>query len=142
MQPPANGQCAQPPITNQELFERIQYTTRTLPGTPVVDMNDPSKNPANVQRVMQVFPSDEFEYLFPGRNPVYTYKGLLTAVAKWPAFCDDAAPGLTRDDTCRKELASTFAHFVQVIINISGVHSFEFGDYLLAINAGNWFKQS
>ena len=69
---------------------------------------------SNVKRVMRVFPEEKFEYLFPLRLPLYQYEGFLQAVGKYPAFCGEVGselPGWSKDDACRRELATMFAHF-------------------------------
>jgi predicted chitinase len=44
----------------------------------------------------------QFEEMFPNRNPLYTYDGLLAAMGKFPAFAG------TGDDTVRKREAAAF----------------------------------
>ena len=68
----------------------------------------------NVQRVQTLFPEGDFDYVVPERNELYTYHGLLRAIAKFPAFCgENNMPGYTLDQTCLRELAVLFAHFNQ-----------------------------
>lgn len=70
------------------------------------------KKGAGVKRVMSVLPEVDYEFLFEERNDIYTYKGLLQAIAKFPAFCNESNwDDLTDDETCKKELATLFAHF-------------------------------
>jgi chitodextrinase len=66
----------------------------------------------NVQRVMRILDSTEWEFLFPKRDDVYTFEGFLQAVAKFPYFCDENNTNMADDDMCKKELATMFAHFV------------------------------
>jgi len=47
----------------------------------------------------------------PNKNAIYTYDSFLKAVAKFPAFCNEANGGtLTEDQACKRELAALFAH--------------------------------
>lgn len=109
-----DDKCAEPVNKAPELYARIKRETDTVEGKPTIDFANPSNNPANVQRVMKIMPEDIFEFLFARRNrDAYTYEGLLQAIAKFPAWCDDAADPTKKDEACRKELATTFAHFVQ-----------------------------
>lgn len=86
-----------------------------IPGTPTIDFANPSNNPANVIRVMRILPETKWNEIFPVRKSIYTYSELLKAVAKFPGFCNDVAPGnsLDMDTACKTELATIFAHMVQ-----------------------------
>jgi hypothetical protein len=68
----------------------------------------------NVKRVDKILGEDDFDKLFPLRNKnTYTYEGLLKAVGKFPAFCDESnlsGYGKDLDKTCKRELATLFAH--------------------------------
>ena len=44
---------------------------------------------ANVQLVQSIFPASEWASAFPYANSVYTHEGLMRAVAKFPAFCNE-----------------------------------------------------
>ena len=70
-------------------------------------------NPANVKRVERIVDAESWEYLFPKRNPAYTYENFLKAVGKFPAFCGDYDDGRDAEAICRKSLATMFAHFTQ-----------------------------
>lgn len=70
-------------------------------------------NPDNVKRVEGILPESGFNYLFPLRAPEYSYRGLLQAIAKFPALCGDYTDGRDSDAICRKSLATMFAHFAQ-----------------------------
>ena len=52
-------------------------------------------------------------FLFPRRDPAYTYRAFLQAIAKFPAVCADYTDGRNADAICRKTLATMFAHFAQ-----------------------------
>ena len=68
----------------------------------------------NVQLVQSIFPESDWSVAFPYANPVYTYDNFLKAVAKFPKFCNDNnIPGNTMEKTCRRELATIFAHWGQ-----------------------------
>ena len=68
----------------------------------------------NVQRVHTLFPEADFDFVVPERNALYTYQGLLRAIGKFPAFCSESnMNGYTLDETCKRELATLFAHFNQ-----------------------------
>jgi hypothetical protein len=69
----------------------------------------------NVQRVMSILSSDDFDYVFPMKNDLYTYEGMLRAIGKFPAFCGesnlDGEYDNDLDMTCARELSMLFAHF-------------------------------
>jgi len=68
----------------------------------------------NVQRVKNIINEEEFEEIFPMRNELYTYDGLLRAIGKFPAFCGESNMfGNDLNKTCKRELAMLFAHFGQ-----------------------------
>lgn len=58
---------------------------------------------------------EDWDYLMPLRNPVYTYEELLKAAAKFPAFCGEkpADNPEDMDNLCKRELATCFSHFAQ-----------------------------
>merc|ERR1712029_575137 len=69
---------------------------------------------ANVQRVMELFPESDYDFVVPERNALYDYQGLLRAIGKFPAFCGETnLSGYDLDATCKRELATLFAHFNQ-----------------------------
>jgi chitodextrinase len=86
-----------------------------MPGTPIIDLAQPANNPANVVRVMRIFPESKWNEIFPVRKSIYTYTEFLKSVAKFPAFCNEIATdsGLDIDIVCKTELATVFAHMVQ-----------------------------
>jgi chitodextrinase len=66
----------------------------------------------NVQRVMRLFPETDYDFVVPERNDLYTYDGLMRAIGKFPAFCGESnLDGFDLDETCKRELATLFAHF-------------------------------
>ena len=72
------------------------------------------KQQANVKLLESFFSEDNFNYLFPKRNDIYTYDSFVKAVAKFPYFCgENYRDGATDQATCARELSSLFAHIVQ-----------------------------
>jgi len=68
----------------------------------------------NVKRVTEIVNKEAFDYLFPMRNELYTYEGMLQAIGKFPAFCGESNMyDKDLDKTCKRELATLFAHFCQ-----------------------------
>ena len=65
----------------------------------------------NVKLVKEVFPEATYKEWFPKANRIYTYESFLRAVAKFPAFCGEfnSAKGLTKEDTCKREISALFA---------------------------------
>ena len=94
-------------------LERILNSVETVEGTPSVDLQNPSNNPENVQRVMRLVSAEDFDFFFPQAAAVYTYESFLTAIAKFPAFCNEAADMSIIEEVCAQELATVFAHFTQ-----------------------------
>ena len=82
----------------------------TLPSD-LVDQVEPGRvdNPENVKLVETIISEEDWEYLFPKRNPAYTYTNFLRAIAKFSAVCDFEKG----EDICRNVLATMFAHFTQ-----------------------------
>ena len=100
-------------LTSSPMFEAVKYSISTL-DSDSVDNISPGKpdNPANVRRVEQLLAESDWNYLFPRRNPEYTYKKFLQAVGKFPAICGDYADR-DADQLCKKTLTTMFAHFTQ-----------------------------
>ena len=48
---------------------------------------------------------EAYTALFPNRNPLYTYDGLLGAVQRYPNFCNEGTP-----DDCKREAAAFLAN--------------------------------
>jgi len=66
--------------------------------------------------VKRLFTEDQFEFMFPLRDSLYTYDGFLKAVGTYPHFCDDKGPYLekyTEDQACQRELSMLFTHINQ-----------------------------
>ncbi|MCV2358192.1 PKD domain-containing protein [Paucibacter sp. TC2R-5] len=101
-------------LTNTPLFASVKASIATRPNSVVtaVAPGAPS-NPPNVKRVERILPASQWEYLFPLRNPSYTYTGLLQAIAKFSGVCADYSDGRDAEAICRKTLATMFAHFTQ-----------------------------
>ena len=71
-------------------------------------------NLTNVKRVKSIFKAEDWPGAFPYANSVYNYDDFLKAVGKFPAFCNETAlQGWSLEDTCRRELATLFAHWGQ-----------------------------
>ncbi|WP_051938527.1 glycoside hydrolase family 19 protein [Luteibacter sp. 9135] len=101
-------------LTTDPLMGAVRASIRTLDNASV-EAVQPGRttNPANVRRVESIVDAARFEYLFPLRAPEYSYRGLLQAVAKFPAVCADYDDGRDAEAICRKTLATMFAHFAQ-----------------------------
>lgn len=101
-------------LTSDPLMAAVRESIRTLDNASVEAVAPlRAVNPANVRRVEGIVDAARFDYLFPLRAPEYTYRGLLQAVAKFPAICSDYTDGRDADAICRKTLATMFAHFAQ-----------------------------
>lgn len=57
--------------------------------------------------VMSIISQSDWDYLFPIANSLYSYDSFLMAVAKFPGFCGE---NMTDLDSCKRELATFFAH--------------------------------
>jgi chitodextrinase len=62
---------------------------------------------------MRLFPETDYDHVVPERNALYSYEGLMRAIGKFPAFCGESNLSYDLDDTCKRELATLFAHFNQ-----------------------------
>jgi hypothetical protein len=68
----------------------------------------------NVQMVMEFLDQEDWDWFFPIRNEIYTLDGFLKAVGKFPKLCgENRRPGVSDLDTCKREIATLFAHFIQ-----------------------------
>lgn len=68
----------------------------------------------NVERVQSIFSEADWDEGFPLADPIYTYDNFLKAVAKFPYFCNETnIDDQTLEETCKRELASIFAHWGQ-----------------------------
>jgi len=54
---------------------------------------------------------NNWEFLFPLRDKIYSYKNFLKAVAKFPHFCGEETNIGDLDISCRRELATILAHW-------------------------------
>ncbi|WP_299694725.1 glycoside hydrolase family 19 protein [uncultured Vibrio sp.] len=97
-----------------EQMEVLVKSVRTLDNE-LVEKIEPGKasNPNNVKNVERIISAETWDFLFPLRNPAYTYENFLKAVGKYPAFCDDYTDGHNTEQICRDSLAVVFAHFTQ-----------------------------
>ncbi|KQW94013.1 chitinase [Massilia sp. Root418] len=110
----AQAEAREADLTNSDFFRKVKATIRTL-DNPAVEAVTPgaAANPANVRRVERLLPSAKWDFYFGMREPSYTYRRFLQAVAKFPAVCDDYTDGRNADSICRHTLATMFAHFAQ-----------------------------
>jgi chitodextrinase len=99
-----------PYATDSWEVARMIDSPRPLPGSVPDYLDQP-----NVQRVLEIIDAEDWAYLFPKRNAVYTFDGFLNAVGKFPAFCGENGREDEMDEyeMCARELATVFAHFVQ-----------------------------
>jgi len=101
-------------LTKSELFEDVKKSIATLNSDEVerIDVGG-GDNPANVKRVESILSEKDWDYIFPVRDPAYTYKRFLQAIGKFPAVCGDYSDGRDADAICKKALITMFAHFTQ-----------------------------
>ena len=110
----AQAEATEKQLTNTAQFAAIKQSIRTADNSVVESTNAGlSSNPANVKRVEGILNSARWDYLFPLRDPSYTYRNFLQSIAKFPAICADYSDGRNADAICRKTLATMFAHFAQ-----------------------------
>ena len=68
----------------------------------------------NVKLVNSIFTEEEWVSIFPAAPD--SYQDFLTAIAQYPAFCNEFDPIMenlfTLDLACRRELATLFAHII------------------------------
>lgn len=74
--------------------------------------------------VSELLSREQFEALFPERNPFYTYDGLLDASRRFPAFA-----GFGDRDSRKRELAAALANFAHETGNLVYVEEIRKGDY-------------
>jgi len=118
----AASSCTIPGVADLVTPELEEFLSRAVVkrGEPQVDLASPANNQENVQRIMRVLPSSEFEFLFPrankGRGPgeggPYSYLNFLKSAWQFPYFCNE--PGQT-DTNCKQELVAMFAQFAQEV---------------------------
>ena len=64
--------------------------------------------------VKRFLDDEKWKWFFPKRNPVYTLESFLKAVGKFPNFCgENYHKNRSAEETCKREVATLFAHFVQ-----------------------------
>jgi len=90
-------------------------------------------NPANVKILQSVFSSSDFAKFFPNANPAYTYENFLKAIGKFPSVC-------TCVNTCKKTLATMFAHFHQETADLLYLEEINKSDYCANWNA--WINKA
>ncbi|MDF4004327.1 glycoside hydrolase family 19 protein [Luteibacter sp. PPL552] len=101
-------------LTASPLMQSVRHSVRTLDNAHVEAVAPRrAQNPVNVRRVESIVDEATFDYLFPLRQPEYSYRGFLQATAKFPAMCADYDDGRDADAICRRTLATMFAHFAQ-----------------------------
>ncbi|MGO1072929.1 glycoside hydrolase family 19 protein [Lysobacter sp. CA199] len=101
-------------LTDSPLMRKVKESIRTLDNAAVeAVLPGRAANPDNVRRVESILSNAQFEFVFPMRAPEYSYRGLLQAVAKFPAVCATYANAAQSDAICRKTLATMVAHFAQ-----------------------------
>lgn len=64
----------------------------------------------NYDRIKGIVTQDIFDNLFPKRQPVYTRESFLKSAVAFPMLCGE--DGET-DETCKREFATMFAHWLQ-----------------------------
>jgi len=96
-------------MTSQGEISILKKRLATLPSVQV-ELVRPGRaaNPANTKLVESIIKEKDWEFLFPQRHSAYTYTNFLKAIAKFPAVCHPDS-----EATCRKVLATMFAHFTQ-----------------------------
>lgn len=101
-------------LADSSLMRKVKESIRTLDNI-AVEAVQPGRaaNPDNVRRLESILSSAQFDFVFPMRASQYTYRGLLQAVAKFPAVCGTYATPAQSDAICRKTLATMTAHFAQ-----------------------------
>jgi len=98
-------------LTKSKLFDDVRKSISTLKTSEVESINATRpENPSNVKRVERILSEKDWEYIFPVRDPAYTYQRFLQAIGKFPAVCGD---GKNADKICTKALITMFAHFTQ-----------------------------
>ncbi len=98
-------------LTNDNI-KRVRESIKIYTGSTQIDINKHSNNLPNVRRVMNILSEEKWDTLFPIAKSQYTYEKFLQAVALFPKFCGEqgAYIGEDKDTTCKRELATLFAH--------------------------------
>lgn len=101
-------------LTQDPLMQEVKASIRTLDNDSVEKIAPGlASNPANVKRVESIMNSEKWDYIFPLRDPQYSYTNFIKAIGKFPAVCGTYTDGRDSDAICRKVLATMFAHFAQ-----------------------------
>jgi len=96
------------------LFDMVRQSISTIDSNEVDTISAGNgNNPSNVKRVEKIMSEEQYDYLFPVRDPAYTYQRFLQAIGKFPAVCGDYDDGRDAEAICRRALATMFAHFTQ-----------------------------
>ena len=64
----------------------------------------------NYSRISSIITDDLFNFIFPNRQSVYTRESFIKSAMAFPALCGE--DGET-DETCKREFATMFAHWLQ-----------------------------
>ena len=68
----------------------------------------------HIVRVKKHFPESKWDEQFTHINKFFTYNDFIKSVAEFPAFCNENnRDNKTLDETCKRELATFFAHVTQ-----------------------------
>jgi len=110
----AHAEKKEEQLTNTPIFDMVKESISTIESSEVDEIAPGNAaNPANVARVEGIMTEAQYDYLFPVRDPAYTYRRFLQAIGKFPAVCADYSDGRDADEICRRALATMFAHFTQ-----------------------------
>jgi hypothetical protein len=93
-------------------IKRVMESIKVYTGSTQIDLSRSSNNLANVKRVINIISGEKWKQIFPIAKPQYTYEKFLQAVALFPKFCGEQGSyiGEDKDTTCKRELATLFAH--------------------------------
>ena len=92
-------------------------------------------NPTNVKVVESILTQEMFKDFFPSAHEVYSYQNFLKAFAPFPSVCKTST-------TCKRELATMFAHFAQETDNLKLTENFSDESCQDASTLGNAFPCS
>ena len=110
------------PYSDDDDVDRRMKAPVTVDGS----VDDTYLTSANVKLIKSFMDEAKFKKAFPQRNAIYTYDNFLKAVAKFPYFCNETnLDNWSVKDTCKRELATMFAHWDQETGERNDAH----GDY-------------
>ena len=90
---------------------RIYNSGKIIQQSIELDFTTPEKLPENVLRIMKIFNEFDLSTLIKRGNSSLDLNDFLKAAARFPAFCNEVfIEGMSLDDSCKKELATLFAH--------------------------------